>query len=95
MKTLHGLTLVWLGLLGALALEAAGGRLLHFGMASLALGVAMAATVAAAFMHANEGPPPIRLFIWFGGFWLLVLLTLGLMDPLTRVNHALPAITLR
>ena len=78
------LALAWLGLLMLLAAEAALGKIFAWGNTALGIGVLMAATVAVFFMEVNRGPGVIRVFAWGGVFWLFVLFSLGLMDPLTR-----------
>jgi cytochrome c oxidase subunit 4 len=84
--------LAWLGLLLLLAAEAWIGRVLGWGNVALAIGIVMAGLVSFFFMDVGRGPGLIRVFAAAGLFWLLVLLGLGLMDPLTR--HTIPAGTL-
>jgi cytochrome c oxidase subunit 4 len=53
------------------------------------LGLVMAALVAAGFMRLGRAAPLSRVFAIAGLFWLLVLLGLGSMDPLTRTDYLL------
>jgi cytochrome c oxidase subunit IV len=46
--------------------------------------LAMVALVALRFMRVGTGPAIVRVFAIAGLFWLLILLGLGSMDPLTR-----------
>ena len=84
MSEIGRLVAVWLGLLAAIGIEAAAGYVLGWGLVSLAIGLCMAGAVALFFMEAGRGPSQIRVFAVAGVFWLLVLLGLGVMDPLTR-----------
>src|SRR6185437_5288438 len=49
--------------------------------------LAMAAIVGVVFMEVGRGPVVARGFAVAGLFWLLVLLGLGSMDPLTRTDY--------
>ncbi len=49
--------------------------------------LAMAATVGMVFMEIGRAPTAARGFAAAGLFWLLVLLGLGSMDPLTRTDY--------
>ena len=51
--------------------------------------VLMVVLVATVFMEAGRGPTIVRLFIGAGLLWLLILLGLGSLDPLTRTNYPL------
>lgn len=53
----------------------------------LTLAAAMIVTVALAFMRINTGPRIVRGFAVAGLFWLIVLVGLGGMDPLTRTDY--------
>lgn len=53
-------------------------------------GVLMVAVVAISFMEVGKGPAIVRGFAVAAMFWLLVLLGLGSMDPLTRTDHLVP-----
>ena len=50
-------------------------------------GVLMVLVVAVAFMDVKKGPVIVRAFAVAALFWLIVLLALGSVDPLTRTNH--------
>lgn len=50
----------------------------------------MVAVVAIVFMEIGDGPVIVRGFAAAGVLWLLVLLTLGSMDPLTRTDYQVP-----
>ncbi|HTV78317.1 MAG TPA: hypothetical protein VMF03_08670 [Steroidobacteraceae bacterium] len=87
-----------LGLWGALLLLGA----IEFGLAFLPLArlarplvmlpaVPMIVLVAAGFMNVLEGPAIVRAFAIAAMFWLLVLLGLGSVDALTRVDYAAPS----
>jgi cytochrome c oxidase subunit IV len=49
--------------------------------------LAMAAIVGIVFMEVGRGPVVARGFAAAGLFWLVVLLGLGSMDPLTRTDY--------
>ncbi len=53
-------------------------------------GVLMAIVVVVGFMEVRRGPVIIRAFAVGAGFWLLVLLILGSVDPLTRIDCYVP-----
>ena len=88
MSALRRPFLTWLALLLLLAFQAVIGRVLGWGNVSLAIGLAMAGLVAIFFMDVGRGPGLVRVFAAAGVFWLIVLLGLGLTDPLTR--HTIP-----
>ena len=50
-------------------------------------GVLMVAVVAVSFMEVRKGPTIVRGFAVAAIFWLIVLLALGSMDPLTRTDY--------
>jgi hypothetical protein len=50
----------------------------------------MAVVVAVNFMEVGKGPTIIRAFAVAAMFWLIVLLALGSMDPLTRTDYLVP-----
>lgn len=52
----------------------------------------MAALVGIVFMEIGRGPIVARGFAAAGLFWLLVLLGLGSMDPLTRTDYHTPVV---
>jgi len=47
----------------------------------------MIAVVSVTFMELRQGPEPIRLFFAAGLLWLCILLGLGSLDPMTRINY--------
>jgi cytochrome c oxidase subunit IV len=53
-------------------------------------GVLMVLVVAIGFMEVKKGPVLVRAFAVAAIFWLFVLLALGSVDPLTRMNYYLP-----
>jgi cytochrome c oxidase subunit 4 len=84
------LLIAWVLLLGLLGIE--------FGVAMLSFApwlralillpaMAMAVIVGVVFMEVGRGPVVARGFAVAGLFWLLVLLGLGSMDPLTRTDY--------
>jgi cytochrome c oxidase subunit 4 len=54
----------------------------------------MVAVVSVAFMEIGRGPETIRLCAAAGLLWLCILLGLGSLDPMTRVNHYVQAANL-
>jgi cytochrome c oxidase subunit 4 len=82
------LILTWLVLLGFLTLEVAVSFLpLSPSTRPLILipALAMLGVVVTSFMQVGRGPVTVRLFAAAGVLWLLILLALGSLDPLTRV----------
>ena len=84
------LILTWLALLALLAAE--------LGMSFLPLtpsgrplilipALAMLGVVVTSCMRIGRGPVIVRLFAAAGALWLLILLALGSLDPLTRVVY--------
>jgi uncharacterized membrane protein len=53
--------------------------------------VLMAAVVATMFMQVGRGPTIVRLFAVAALVWLSVLLGLGSLDPMTRIEHLVQA----
>jgi hypothetical protein len=53
-------------------------------------GVLMVVTVTVAFMELRRGPVLVRAFAVAAMLWLLVLLSLGSADPLTRTEYHVP-----
>ena len=49
--------------------------------------LAMLGIVVTSFMQIGRGPVIVRLFAAAGVLWLLILLALGSLDPLTRVVY--------
>ncbi len=50
----------------------------------------MVAVVGIVFMEVGDGPVIVRGFAVAGLVWLLVLLGLGSMDPMTRTEYQVP-----
>ncbi len=50
----------------------------------------MIAVVSVGFMEVGRGPEAIRLFFAAGLLWLCILLGLGSLDPMTRINYYVP-----
>jgi cytochrome c oxidase subunit 4 len=84
------LILTWLVLLGFLALEV-GASFLPLSPSTRPLilipALAMLGIVVTSFMQIGRGPVIVRLFAAAGVLWLLILLALGSLDPLTRVVY--------
>jgi cytochrome c oxidase subunit 4 len=78
--------IAWLVLMLLLGAELLA-TLAHAAMLALPVGLAMACVVAMGFMHLRSTSPLSRIFATAGLFWLIVLLTLGTMDPLTRTDY--------
>jgi cytochrome c oxidase subunit IV len=89
----RGPLITWLVLILLLAAELLT-TLTHFGVLSLPIGIVMACAVAMFFMHLRRSSPLSRIFVAAGVFWLLVLLGLGTIDPLTRTNYPV-SVTMR
>jgi cytochrome c oxidase subunit IV len=85
-EILRGPLIGWLVLLMLFAAELLT-TLTHIGVLSLPIGIVMACVVAMVFMRLGRGSPLSRIFAAAAVFWLLVLLGLGTMDPLTRTNY--------
>jgi cytochrome c oxidase subunit 4 len=49
--------------------------------------LAMLGVLVSCFMHIGRGPAVVRLFAAAGLLWLMILLVLGSLDPLTRINY--------
>ncbi len=82
--------LTWLVLLTLLAVEIAISFLpLRSAARPLILipALAMLGVVVTTFMQVGRGPVAVRLFAAAGALWLLILLALGSLDPLTRVVY--------
>jgi hypothetical protein len=58
-------------------------------------GVLMVATVALGFMELKRGIVLVRAFAVAAIFWLLVLLGLGSVDPLTRTDYHVPDVRVK
>jgi hypothetical protein len=55
----------------------------------------MVGIVAMGFMQVGRGPVIVRLFAAAGVLWLVILLALGSLDPLTRIDYPVTAPTHR
>jgi cytochrome c oxidase subunit 4 len=90
------LLLTWLALLALLALEI-GASLLPLQRSDRPLilipALAMVGVVAMIFMQVGRGPIIVRLFAATGVLWLVILLALGSLDPLTRTDYPVAAPT--
>ena len=88
------LALTYLGLLGLLGAELALSFLpLPHDLRPLLLlpALLMVALVGLQFMQVRSGPSIVRLFAAAGVLWLIVLLGLGSLDPLSRIQYPVPA----
>ena len=47
----------------------------------------MIAVVSVTFMELRRGPEAMRLFFAAGLLWLCILLGMGSLDPMTRINY--------
>ena len=84
------IVLTWLALLALLALEVGASFLpLSPVVRPLILipALAMLGVILTSFMQVGRGPVIVRLFAAGGLLWLVILLALGSLDPLTRVNY--------
>jgi caa(3)-type oxidase subunit IV len=81
------LVLAWIGLLILLAAEVCATRLFGWGNTAPFFGLLMAGIVAATFMHVGEGPGLIRMIAAVAVFWLIIILGLGSLDALTRMDY--------
>ena len=84
------LVLAWLALLALLGLEV-GASFLPLGPSARPLilipALAMLAVIVTAFMQVGRGPLVVHLFVAAGVVWLMILLALGSLDPLTRTMY--------
>lgn len=89
------LVLLWLALMVLGALE--------FGLSLLPLShqarplimlpaIAMVTVVAVGFMNVTQGPTIVRTFAIAALLWLLILLGLGSLDALTRIDYPVTAL---
>jgi len=80
----------WASLLVLLAVEVAASALPLTPLLRpllLIFALAMAGVILVFFMEVEQGPSPIRLFAVAGFVWLIILLALGSLDPLTRFTY--------
>ena len=78
--------ITWAALVMLLIVEVVVTRVLNRGNLAPLFGVAMAGTVAMMFMDLRRSNNLTRIFAIAGVFWLIVLLGLGVLDPVTRVQ---------
>jgi cytochrome c oxidase subunit 4 len=87
------LLLTWALLLAMLAIEV-GASFVPIGRPARPLllipALLMVGIVAVIFMQIGRGPTVVRLFAAAGLLWLLILLALGSLDPLTRSVYPVP-----
>lgn len=84
------LVLAWIGLLLLLVLEFGLSHLqmpAHARPVLIVVAIAMLAIVAFCFMHVGSGPTVVRGFAVMGLFWMIILLGLGSMDAMTRMQY--------
>jgi caa(3)-type oxidase subunit IV len=88
------LVLTWALLLILLAVEF-GASFLPLGRSARPLvllpAALMVALVGTMFMQVGRGPMVVRLFVAAGLLWLTILLGLGSLDPMTRIDHPVQA----
>jgi caa(3)-type oxidase subunit IV len=65
-------------------------RVLNHGNFAPLIGVAMAGIVAFVFMDLRRSNNLTRIFAIGGVFWLIILIGLGILDPVTRVQVTTP-----
>ena len=87
MKPFRVLIWTWVAMVVSLAAEVAVAKGLGWYNTAPLFGIAKAALIAFGFMRVIEGPSLIRVAAVAGVFWLVVILGLGSMDTLTRVDH--------
>ena len=90
MKTL---ALTWAGLLALLAAQVGTATLLHLPGTASVFGIAASAVVLLAFMRVRSGTALMHIFGVAGLVWLIVLLSLGSLDPATRTDYPAPTTT--
>ncbi len=91
------LVFAWVALLVLLAVEVAASALpLVPSLRPLLLivALAMAGVIVGFFMELRRGPSAIRLFAASGVIWLIILLGLGSLDPLTRLMYRVDPISI-
>jgi caa(3)-type oxidase subunit IV len=84
------LLIAWAGLIALLGIELAASSLpIAPSMRPLLLipAALMVSTVAVAFMEIEKAPPIARLFAAASLLWLAILLLLGCLDAMTRVDY--------
>ena len=86
MTALRPLLLAWGALMLLLLAQLGTALLLHVPASASVFGMVAAAVVVVAFMRIRAGSPLMHIFGAAGLFWLIVLLALGHLDPLTRAD---------
>ncbi len=94
MTVLRPLVLAWGGLLLLLLAQLGSALLLRLPASASLFGLVEAAIVIVLFMRIRTGSPLMHVFGAAGLFWLIVLLALGTLDPLTRTDYPARMITL-
>jgi cytochrome c oxidase subunit IV len=85
--------ITWLVLVLLVGAQLLVSRVLNQGNFAPLIGVAMAGLVAFVFMDLRRSNNLARIFALGGVFWLIILLGLGILDPVTRVQFAVPQTT--
>ncbi len=93
MNALRPLVLAWGVLMLLLLAQIGTALLLHIPASASLFGLVAAGVVAVVFMRIRHGSALMHIFAVAGLFWLLVLLVLGTMDPLTRSDRLTPMMT--
>ncbi len=92
-RSLRGLAIAWLLLMLLLSEELGTTVLLPGRLApgvALGTGMVMVVVVGFAFMRLHSSAGLAQAFVVAVLFWLLVLLALGTMDPMTRTDYPVP-----
>lgn len=85
--------LVWAVLLGLLLLEILSGRLLGLENFTPLFGVIMALVVAVVFMRLPSAPAQAHIFAFAAVTWLVVMLAMTMIDPVTRTDYLVSQMT--
>jgi cytochrome c oxidase subunit 4 len=78
--------LTWLALLVLFLVELAMMKA-KLGIYTPLIGPVMIACVVVGFMQLQRGSALMKIFALAGVFWLCILIGLGSLDPMTRVDH--------
>jgi len=82
--------LTWFVLALLLCLEIVASRVLRFGSAAPVIGVIMAGLVGVMFMNLRTASGLARIFAVATIVWLVIILGMGVMDPVTRTDVDVP-----
>lgn len=82
--------LTWFALALLLCLEIVASRVLRLGSAAPAIGVIMAGLVGVMFMNLRTASGLARIFAVATIVWLVIILGMGVMDPVTRTDVDVP-----